>query len=633
MSDVSLGTAYITITATTKGMVNDINKALGSMGTAATTEGAKAGAKAGDGIKSGIASGAAKGVEIAKSALGALGRAGVAVGSACASGLASAVKAVADLASQSVKAYAEFEQLEGGAELAFGNAAGYVMEASRQAWRTAGMSQNEYLQQVNGFAVGLKMALGGDEYAAASLATRIIDAEADIAAATGVSSDMIQSAFNGIMKGNYTMLDNLQIGIVPTQEGFKQMIATVNEWNAANGNMTEYTIENVADCQAALLDYIQMIGYSGYAANEASSTIGGSVAAMKASWQNLILAFATGDIEGAMDDFLEAVETALNNILPVAEQVVDNIITYIPRFADKAIPLITKVVQKLVEILPTLLPMLIQALAQVIVVIAQALPDILPPLIQAAAEAITLLVQTLVEVIPSLIPVIFDAGKVLFGGLVDAVPTVLDGLGNALSGVTDFIGNTLSAAHDTLVTVGGYIMDGFTAGCQFAGEITKTFFGSLEDVLVSLLGEPGQWLIDAGKSVINGFLDGLKWAWDNVSGFIGGIGDWIVSHKGPPSYDATMLVQNGVLTMQGFGRGLESGFDRYVATAIDSANKSLASGIGGDIKASTPLGGDWRNVMGERPVIVFNDAILNDDLEMRQSALALLKDIRRAAVQ
>ena len=135
----------------------------------------------------------------------------------------------------------------------FGDAFETVMENAKNAYKTVQMSQNEYLQQVNGFATGLKTAFGGNEQAAAELAHKIVKAEADIIAATGNTAENVQNAFNGIMKSNFTMLDNLQIGITPTKEGFQEVIDKVNEWNEANGRATNYQMGNLADMQSALV--------------------------------------------------------------------------------------------------------------------------------------------------------------------------------------------------------------------------------------------------------------------------------------------------------------------------------------------------------------------------------------------
>ena len=140
-----------------------------------------------------------------------------------------AAAGITALTTAAVNNYAEYEQLVGGAQLMFGNAYETVAKNAQDAYKTVQMSQNEYLQQVNGFATGLKTALGGNEQAAAELAHNIVQAEADIIAATGNSAENVQNAFNGIMKSNFTMLDNLQIGITPTKEGFQEVINKMRE--------------------------------------------------------------------------------------------------------------------------------------------------------------------------------------------------------------------------------------------------------------------------------------------------------------------------------------------------------------------------------------------------------------------
>lgn len=234
---------------------------------------------------------------------------------------------VADVGKAAYTSYARYEQLADGAQLMFGDAYDFVAEKARNAYKSVQMSQNDYLQQVNGFATGLKTALGGNVQAAAKLADKVITAEADVVAATGNTQEAVQNAFNGIMKSNFTMLDNLQLGITPTKEGFQQLIDKVNEWNAENGEATAYTIDNLADCQAALVDYIEMQGLSNYAAEEAARTIEGSTASMKAAWQNLAtgMADSSADMEGLTQDFVDSVFTAGKNIIPRVQQIVTGV--------------------------------------------------------------------------------------------------------------------------------------------------------------------------------------------------------------------------------------------------------------------------------------------------------------------
>ncbi len=265
---------------------------------------------------------------------------------------AAALAASVAVTKMAVSAYAEFEQLAGGTELMFGEASKSVMKNAKEAYKTVQMSQNEYLSQVNGFATGLKSALGRNEQAAADLAHRIIVAEADIVAATGETQENIQNAFNGIMKSNFTMLDNLKLGITPTKEGFQEVIDKVNAWNETNGKATNYQMDNLADMQSAIVDYVEMQGMSGYATKEAAKTIQGSLAMTKASWENLLIAMSSGQgLDEAIDGFVYSIDKLSANLTPVIERT----LLGLGQALQKTLPkLVQTVVTALVQEIPNL---------------------------------------------------------------------------------------------------------------------------------------------------------------------------------------------------------------------------------------------------------------------------------------
>ena len=245
--------------------------------------------------------------------------------------------AVLDIGKSAYTSYGEYEQMVGGSQLMFGDAYDIVAENAKNAYKTVQLSQSEYLQQANGFATGLKTAMHGNSRAAAELADKIITAEADVIAATGNSQDAVQNAFNGIMRNNYTMLDNLQLGINPTKEGFQSLIDKVNDWNAQNGRMTQYTIDNLADCQKALVDYVEMQGLSGQASREASGTVEGSTASMKAAWENLVtgLGDSNADVEELTRDFIDSVINVKDTSEPVIENFLGNLVTMVTTAYDE----------------------------------------------------------------------------------------------------------------------------------------------------------------------------------------------------------------------------------------------------------------------------------------------------------
>lgn len=370
--------------------------------------------------------------------------------------------AIGKVAKDAANNYAEYEQLVGGAELMFGDAYATVAENAKNSFKTVQMSQNEYLTQVNGFATGLKTALNGNEQAAAELADRIIQAEADVIAATGNTQEAVQNAFNGIMRSNYTMLDNLQLGITPTKEGFEELIDKVNQWNAANGKSTSYTLGNLADMQSALVDYIEMQGLAGYAAMEAADTIQGSIASLRGAWDNFLTALADpdADLGERMDQLVDSGLAVLDNIAP-------RLIQTLPRIA--------KGISGLIERLSPY--------------VSQAIADLLPALIDGATE--------LLKSFWNAISDFFDFGPITSGLLV-AATTAFAGLAVGIKAVTFAtttlipIWKALSAAFTespigliavgiaTLVAVFAPLIESLTSVSRRADELSESAHGAAD---------------------------------------------------------------------------------------------------------------------------------------------------------
>ena len=390
--------------------------------------------------------------------------------------VAAATTGIAALTKQSVQSYAEFEQLVGGAKLMFGDAFDSVMQNAQDAFKTVQMSQNEYLKQVNGFATGLKTALGDNEQAAAALAHRIVQAEADIVAATGNTAENVQNAFNGIMKSNFTMLDNLQIGITPTKEGFQEVIDKVNEWNKANREATNYQMGNLADMQSALVDYIEMQGYAGYAADEASKTISGSVASMRSAWKNLLVGMADDNADfgslvddlvltlagdengqgGVIGNMLPRIENAIGGISSLIEKAAPIIVSSVPSLISEIVPSLisgaTGLVESVIEVLPELLEMVSEALienAPALIETAFVLVDSLisglgsnyEMILNAAFQLVGQLGSGILSRLPELVSLGLEMALSLINGVSSSLPSVLQA---AVSLITE-MANTLTA--------------------------------------------------------------------------------------------------------------------------------------------------------------------------------------------
>ena len=390
----------------------------------------------------------------ASKALGAISKAALA-----ATGAAAA--AVGALAKEAVASFADYEQLAGGAKLMFGDAYDYIAEKAKTAFKDVQMSQNEYLEQVNGFAIGLKTALGGDELAAAKLADRIVTAEADIVAATGNTAENIQNAFNGIMKNNYTMLDNLQIGITPTKEGFQELIDKVNAYKEAQGEATNYTIDNLADCQNALVDYIEMQGLSGYAQAEGAETLSGSMASMKAAWQNMLTGMAD-----PTQDFDELVSNLVDSVLNVSENLMPRIMAVLPQMATGITELAGELLPLIPETLNAMLPGVLEGANNLVSALLETLSSIadtaIPIVTENADEIIDTLLTGLVSAVPklassaadlctALITAILENADIITQGAVDIVLSLAEGIGNNLDTLIPAAVDAVLTIADTLI--------------------------------------------------------------------------------------------------------------------------------------------------------------------------------------
>lgn len=481
--------------------------------------------------------------------------------------------AVVAVGKQALSSYADYEQLGGGAQLMFGEAYDYIADKAANAYKTVQMSQNDYLQQVNGFATGLKTALGGNEQAAAELADRIINAEADVVAATGNSQEAVQNAFNGIMKSNYTMLDNLQIGITPTKEGFQEVIDKVNEWNTANGRATEYQIENLADCQSALVDYIEMVGMQGYASREAADTIQGSVASMKGAWSNLLTGIAdeNADFKTLTSNFVDSLVSVGKNIIPrisvilggisqlvtsasttIIPMVITTITDNLPALLQAAVALVGALGQGIIDSLPAItqaaidilfflanglienLPTLIDGIVQVTLTIVQMLtsPDFLTQLIETAILLIMTLAQGLIDAIPQLIAAVPLIIGNLLAAIIVELPSIIqmgiDLLFALIDGIIQCIPQLVAAVPTLIISFINGIVNNLDKIILAAPQIIVSLITGIVGAIPELIASVPRIIAaiadtirnydwgGIGRNIVQGLKDGIAGMWDNI---------------------------------------------------------------------------------------------------------------------
>lgn len=240
--------------------------------------------------------------------------------------------AVVAVGKQAFDSYANFEQLSGGVQKIFGSASDQVMKNAQDAYAIAGVSMNQYMDQLNSMGAALKQSFGGDVVKAAAAGNMAITDMADNASIFGTNLQSVQDAYQGFAKQNYTMLDNLKLGYGGTKTEMERLIKDANEFEKANGRAGDLTIEKYGDVVQAIHDIQEQQGIMGNSAREASETIQGSIQTMKAAWENWLTAVAdpNGDIEGMSEKLLKSVGDVAKNLIPTIARITQGLFASLP---------------------------------------------------------------------------------------------------------------------------------------------------------------------------------------------------------------------------------------------------------------------------------------------------------------
>ena len=256
-------------------------------------------------------------------------------------GLKELGSAVVNVGKQAYSSYAEYEQLVGGVETLFGDSSDKLIEYANVAYKTAGLSANKYMEQATSFSATLLQGLGGDTEKAVEYANLAIIDMSDNANKMGTDMTMIQNAYQGFAKDNYTMLDNLKLGYGGTQA---EMARLIND-SGVLGDAIEVTAESVKDVPfdkviEAIHKTQQEIGITGTTTLEAEKTISGSTASMKAAWENLLVGIADGkqDISPLLDDLTQQVIVAGENMIPRVKEIIHGMIDLVKQVWNEVIP-------------------------------------------------------------------------------------------------------------------------------------------------------------------------------------------------------------------------------------------------------------------------------------------------------
>lgn len=357
---------------------------------------------------------------------------GVAMGAVVTVAAATAVK----LGKEVVNAYADYEQLVGGVDTLFKGSSQKLQSYASNAYKTAGLSANDYMETVTGFSASLIQSLGGDTDKSVKYADMAITDMADNANKMGTDMSLIQNAYQGFAKQNYTMLDNLKLGYGGTKEEMQRLLS-----NAEKISGIKYDISSYADVVDAIHVMQESMDIAGTTAKEAEGTISGSVNALKSSVTNLVVGF--GDANADLGELCENVVTAFQTVLENISPIVENLISALPT-------VITTLLESAGEMLPTVLETLAELFAQVL----EGLLQLLPQLIPVAVSALLTITNAIVENLPLLIESATLLVATLVQGLADALPTLIPtAVLHRGSGIQSAVGFRVSGTASAIFSV------------------------------------------------------------------------------------------------------------------------------------------------------------------------------------
>ena len=499
---------------------------------------------------------------------------GTAMGAVAAAAGAAAVK----LGKEVISAYADYEQLVGGVDTLFKDNSKELQSYAANAYKTAGLSANEYMETVTSFSASLIQSLGGDTEKAVKYADMAITDMSDNANKMGTDMSMIQSAYQGFAKQNYTMLDNLKLGYGGTKSEMERLLADAE---AISG--IHYDLESYADIVDAIHVIQTSMDITGTTAKEAEHTISGSINALQAAGKNLLVGFgnADADMEQLCGNMAEALKNVIANITPVIENIV------------KALPTATKaLLEAIAELLPTLLDTVTQLFSQLLTTILELLPQLIPAAVQAVMTITQAIIDNLPQIIDGIVtglleglPRIVQAGIDLLVALVQDLPEIIQTIVAALPQIVSAVVDALLASIPQLVETGVTLFISLIENLPtIILEIVKAVPQIIEGI-VNAFTESIPQIVEVGANLVRGLWEGIQslasWLWDKVSGWISSIWDGICDFFGIASPSKEMGWVGEMLV-----EGLAGSLDKNGKTAVRSA-EHLADGISSVMQGMT----------------------------------------------
>ena len=561
------------------------------------------------------------------------------IGTVIAGGMAAGGAAIAALSKKSVDAYAEYEQLSGGIKKLYQDASESVMTYANNAYKTSGMSANQYMEQASSFSAALVNSLGGNYAAAAKQTDVAMRAISDNFNTFGGDMSMIQGAFQGFAKQNYTMLDNLKLGYGGTKTEMERLIEDANTWAKENGKAADLSIDSFSDVVTAI-DYIQQKQHiAGTTAKEAATTIEGSLNMAKSAWENLLTGFADPeqDIGELAANFVDSFVTAASNVVPrfieafkgIAEgipeivtslvetfktnftgfqsvgleminQITSGIAGNVQTFISAALPMIAKfseslranagklvdsgiaLILSLAQGLINSLPTLITYVPVIVTNIAGIINDNAPKLIGAGLRLVIMLAQGLIKAIPVLVKNIPAIVKAIFAAF---MAVSWGGIGKSMvkgiaKGIKGLAGSVKGAAGQVAKNAMNAVKAGFAHARELGANVIKAIGSALRAGVSIVVGAARALATRVISTIRNGFSNIGDVGMNLVRGIWNGISNGLGWIKG--------MIAGWVGNVKSFLKGL-FGIHSPSKWARDEIGKNLVYGIADGIDDESGL--------------------------------------------
>lgn len=527
---------------------------------------------------------------------------GKVIGKGIVAGTTIAMAGITSLVKKSVEAYAEFEQLNGGLEALFGKGSANmqrVTKMSEDAYKNLTMSQNQYLSAFEKSYSIINNGIGKNADAI-EYTNKMLSISSDLYNTYGGTVETYQSAINWALKGTYSYLDNLNIGIKGTKEGF---IEAANKSGVLNKNIKDTSELTNDEILNVIEYYTKSAGALGRTQKEAGETIQGSMNMMKSSWENLVAGFSKdgANVKKLMKQFINSAGTFVKNILPIIQTALNSILELLPdmikEITNRLPQAITMIIGTLANMLPTIITLLINLTISVINALVQALPTLIPQLIDAILTGILTLLDN--------IDLLVDCGIQLIWGLIKGIFLAIPVL---VQKAPQIIIKLVSALVKSLIKID-----------QFARSIPSRIWNGIKTALPLLISKMPKVIQDAvaklkegltkfrdiGKNIIKGLWQGAKDMKDYVVNKFKGLGKSILGGMKKalgiksPSKEFAII---GRFSMLGYQEGLEQ-----MQPQIDKA-------INGMFNLSPSMTGTMNNTLSPKVNVVNNVNVETDPL-------------------